>query len=561
MKDFAEVCDRVAATAKRLEKISLIAGYLRTCATSDLDAAARFFQGLVLGPREPELAIGGRTVSDAAQVVFHLKSTELRAAYRRRGDIGEALAELFVPALDLGLFRETLTPASVRDRLRQAAELRGDQAARNRRVIVEQLFAACTDAREVAAVAKILTGALRIGLREGLILDAVAQAFEEPVESVRRAAAAHADFGVIAVAAKEHRLDEIQPAYGLPVSAMLATPVVFGSEYRELSSGSWIAEDKFDGIRAQLHVEGAKVSLFSRRGNDIGESFPELCTAAAELFRTPVIFDGEILAARNGRPLPFRELQPRLQRKNPNQALQDDIPVAFVAFDLLAQGTEMLLDLPWSKRRERLEILLPAPAPKFVLAATAELTEPYAADIETRFLAARERGHEGLMLKRIDTPYTPGRRGMSWLKLKRELDTLDAVVVGVEWGHGKRAKMLSDYTFAVRGPDGELLTLGKAYSGLTDAEIIERTAWFQERMTGSMLTRRAYAVTPELVIEIAFDVIAPSTLHSSGYALRFPRIVRIRDDKPLGEISDLAQVEATYRTMLDREAKPHDEPS
>ena len=556
MKAFASTCDRVAATSKRLEKTILVAEYLKACSLDDLDAAARFFQGRVLPPRETQPAIGSRTIIDAARLVFNLTSQEVRDAYRTFGDGGEALASLYAPPLDFALFRQQLSPASLRDRLRKASEFRGPEAARLRRSTLESIFMDCTDAREVAAVAKVVSGELRIGLREGLILDAISQAFERPLADVRRAAAAHADFGMVATAAKNDALLEIKPAYGIAVPVMLATAVVYGSKYPELDDGEWIAEDKFDGIRAQLHYDGTSVSIFSRTGNDIGESFPELCTGAARLFTSPLICDGEIIAARSGHPLPFRELQPRLQRKHPDAAMQEQIPVSYFAFDLLADGNNMLMDAPWAERRERLSARFTAlndeheESSRFFLATTEKLPTPINDGLDELFLAARERGHEGLVMKRIDSPYTPGRRGMSWLKLKTQFDTFDVVVVGVEWGHGKRAGMLSDYTFAVRDDVGNLLTIGKAYNGLTDAEIIAHTTWFQERMTGEMLSRRTYAVQPELIIEIAFDIIAPSTLHQSGYALRFPRILRIRDDKPINEITDLAQVEenvSTYR--------------
>jgi len=185
----------------------------------------------------------------------------------------------------------------------------------------------------------------------------------------------------------------------------------------------------------------------------------------------------------------------------------------------------------------------------------AEQTELAAGDaaeqLRARFESARARGHEGVMLKRADAPYRPGRRGKWWLKVKAALTTIDVVVVAVEWGHGKRAKVLSDYTFAVRGHDGGLATIGKAYSGLTDAEIAALTPWFLAHETGRR--GRTIAVTPEIVLEVAFDVVQPSSRHDSGYSLRFPRIVRVRDDKPVAEIDTLANVEAIYARMLERE--------
>jgi DNA ligase-1 len=185
------------------------------------------------------------------------------------------------------------------------------------------------------------------------------------------------------------------------------------------------------------------------------------------------------------------------------------------------------------------------------------------AEVHERFEAARERGNEGLIFKRTDAPYAPGKRGKWWLKLKRELDTLDCVVVAVEWGNGKRAGVLSDYTFAVRGPENASLVIGKAYSGLTDAEIASMTTWFLAHRIPEPVASRTYGelglgraeipVEPSVVVEIAFDIVSRSTLHNSGYALRFPRIVRIREDKPASECDTIARVDEIYRTMLERE--------
>jgi DNA ligase 1 len=341
--------------------------------------------------------------------------------------------------------------------------------------------------------------------------------------------------------------------YGTPTGFMLASPIAFGSSYRELAAGSWLVEDKYDGVRAQAHKHGGDVRIFSRRFNEVSRSFPELRTALSAC-RGDVILDGEIVAQQQGQILPFRYLQPRLQRVDPSLELQAEVPVAFVAFDLLAGGDTFALDRPLSERRGKLETVVVESAGLRLSPCRALEDGESAAAVVRAFAAARARGNEGLMLKRSDAPYTPGRRGKWWLKLKRELSTLDAVIVGVEWGHGKRRDVLSDYTFAVRaGPDDDrLLVIGKAYSGLTDAEIAEMTQWFLEHRTG-MLTEHAFAVVPQIVIEVAFDVIAKSALHSSGYALRFPRIVRLRSDKPASEIDTLADVERIYREMLERE--------
>jgi len=550
LRDFAQTCDAIAHTPGKIAKIALVADYLRSLDDANLEAATRYFTGNPFAAKDDRtLALGGRTIVAAAESVWGIPDGALGLAYRERGDLGAALGGFVRPPVDLGLFRTILTPASLKTILDAIADTHGKAAARKRQVLCERILAACADELEARYAIKILTGDLRIGLREGLVLDAIAAAFERAPEVVRRAAMAAGDVGSVALAARADGLDDVAIAYGTPIGFMLASPIVFGSSYKELEGAGWLVEDKYDGVRIQAHVDGDRVRLFSRTLNDVSRAFPEVVDALRKTERR-AIYDGEIIALRDDRVLPFRFLQARLQRKDVAEELLHEVPVRFVVFDLLAHDNAFVLDDPLATRRGLLaEILQPAAALE-IAPWTALDADP--SSVNERFERARERGNEGLVLKRADAPYVPGRRGKWWLKLKRELSTLDVVVVGVEWGHGKRAKVLSDYTFAVRDASGELLTIGKAYSGLTDVEIAEMTTWFLDHRTG-MLNRHAFAVEPTQVIEIAFDILQPSTLHESGYSLRFPRIVRLRPDKPASEIDTLARVEDIYREMLERE--------
>jgi DNA ligase-1 len=552
---FAQTCAAIALRPAKLEKIALVAEYLRTLDEADLTAAARFFTGGPFAAREERtLSLGGRGIVAAARSVWVFSDEALSHAYRERGDLGDALGALARPGTDLALFAEQLTPALLSELFMQAANADGKNAGKTRSAICARILRACADPLEVAYVVKIMTGDLRIGLREGLIADAIALAFERDAGDVRRAAMVCGDIGATAVAAKVDRLAEMRVAYGSPIGFMLATPMFYGGGYAELSEHAWIVEDKFDGIRAQIHKSDGRARIFSRTLNDVTHSYPEVATAAEEL-AGDLILDGEIVALREGRVLPFRSLQARLQRKAVDPALLAEVPVTFVAFDLLARGDALLVDEPELQRREQLLDAV-APSAHLAIAPFARLPQPLVPEmLDELFEDARSRGHEGLVLKRTDAPYHPGRRGKWWLKLKRELSTLDVVVVAVEWGHGKRAKVLSDYTFAIRGPNDDLQTLGKAYSGLTDAEIAGLTSWFLAHTLPSSgeAPQRAMAVEPAIVLEVAFDIIQPSSLHQSGYALRFPRIVRVRDDKPPAEIDTVERVEEIYRAMLARE--------
>ena len=298
---------------------------------------------------------------------------------------------------------------------------------------------------EARYIAKLITAELRIGLREGLVEEAVALAFGAESAAVSRAVMLTGDLGEAALLARAGRLDDAAPRWFVPLRSMLATPVADAAEaVARLGEDVWV-EDKYDGIRCQLHRRGAEVALYSRDLKNISAQFPEITDAAVHL-RSDVMLDGEILAFHDGRVMPFHALQTRLGRVAPDAAVMAAVPVIYVAWDVLMVDGEVLIDHPLRERRARLEALeVPQPL------ALAHLERVHGvAEIDRRFEDARARLNEGLLLKQPESPYTPGRRGLNWLKLKRPLDTLDVVVVGAEWGHGKRRGVLSDVTFAVR---------------------------------------------------------------------------------------------------------------
>jgi DNA ligase-1 len=557
MERFARTAAAIAALPGKLDKVAVLAEYLRTLDEADLAAATRFFTGRPFAAREQRtLSIGGRAVIAAAERVWGFDDAALSAAYRQTGDLGSALGTLVRPPQATSFFSESLTPGMLSTLFGDIANVSGKSAGKRREGILERILRACEDPLAAAYVVKIVTGDLRIGLREGLVFDAIAVAFDAEASAVRRAAMASGDAGAVAVAGKDGTLDAIEVTYGSPIGFMLASPMPFGEAYPALAGAAWLLEDKYDGIRAQAHVRDRTVTLFSRTLNDVSASYPEVRAMLAAIPGRAML-DGEIVAMRDGRVLPFRQLQARLQRKVVDDALIRDVPLAFVAFDAIAHGDELLVERPQTERRAILERIV-AGVEGVVLASSVALGDGDAAVVNDAFEAARARGNEGVMLKRTDAPYATGRRGRWWLKLKKELSTLDVVVIAVEWGHGKRSKVLSDYTFAVRGDDGSLVAIGKAFSGLTDAEIAELTPWFLEhRLSPDLQREKARSheipVEPKIVIEIAFDIIQESTLHESGFSLRFPRIVRIRDDKPAEEIDSLQRVREIYREMVKRE--------
>ncbi len=592
MIKLAEAGQRIAATTKKLEKIAIVAEYLKARTPEEASVSAVFLSGRPFPIwEETTLQVGGRVLWRIVAELSGKSETELTAAYRQRGDLG-AVAGDVLP----GYRRDAaLNVLQVEGKFREIAAARGPaiKAAMTRELLSQ---ATPLDAKYVV---KIMTGDLRIGLKESLVEEAIAKAFGGTLGEVQRANMLLGDIGETLKLAAANQLGAAKMRLFHPLGFMLASPAESAEEALSYFQNS-VVEDKYDGIRAQAHCSGGEVRIFSRTRDEITESFPELPDALAGL-PEDAILDGEIVAwsyedpgglpdgssvaptsrrlsggrpARRaessaedvGRALPFSTLQQRLGRKQVSEKLMRQVPVAYVVFDVLYAGGELLLEHPLAEREKVLDALLAAPmkpaaSPRFASGQarfefSGDVGEPNTRvirapvfqaatpqELDQLFEAAQVRGNEGLMIKDPESPYTPGRRGKAWLKLKRELATLDVVVTAVEYGHGKRIGVLSDYTFAVR--DGEkLVNIGKAYSGLTDVEITEMTKWFLEHTLEDQGFR--LVVEPKIVLEVAFNNMMESNRHESGYALRFPRIVRLRPDKLPEEADTIERAREIY---------------
>lgn len=549
MSRWVETAEAIRATRATSKKSAVVADYLRTLDDDDLATAAVFLSGRPFPERDQRVAgLGWRAITTVVQQVADADDGAMGRAYDRSSDVGTAVGELLAEAGH--------TPSGDPLRLTDVSAAYDHLASTRGRDAKAALFAGLlrrADPLSARYITALLGGELRIGLRGGHLEKAIARAFEQDLASVQWAGMLTGDIGRTARLARQGALETARLSLFHPLKSMLASPVADEAEaLGRLSPPVWV-EDKYDGIRAQLHREGDEVRLFSRDLNDITAGFPEVVEAARSVSWEGIL-DGEILAWKDGRVLPFLQLQTRIGRKRPSAEVLAQVPVIYVAFDVLALGQgsppQPLLREPLRERRRRLEALDLPGTPGFGLAALVDVHDE--GELGRVFSEAQARGNEGLMLKDPESIYAPGRRGYAWLKLKKALTTLDCVVVGVEVGHGRRHGVLSDYTFAViddrpGAPGGSLVTVGKAYSGLTDAEIAEMTRWFEAHTIERH--GRYRTVEPTVVVEIAFDVVHASSRHKSGYALRFPRIVRIRDDKPAAEADRLSTVAALHERL------------
>ena len=525
--------ERVRATTKRLEKLAVLEAYLPSLDIASLPIAAHFFSGHVF-PRHDQRTtrVGGAILWSALAELTGATEATLAEAYSRYGDSGDMVGDVLADRRSAGQSLEWIS--------RQFAALASSRETSARKAIVRDTLAVL-GSDEARYFAKLLGGELRIGLKEAQVEEAIAHAFDRPVSDVRHANLLRGDIGDVALLALNNVLSGVKMALFHPLGFMLAQPLATSSDIVEAMPSPFVVEDKYDGIRAQIHIDEDQVRLYSRTLDDITHGYPDVVEAVRGLGKG-LVLDGELLAVepndlRHARP--FTALQRRLGRKSPSAKLLADTPVAFVAYDVLAREAELIIDQTYDQRRALLESLPWPSNGAFVAPAWRIHTVD---EVDLAFDRARAAGNEGLIAKNPGAPYGPGRRGKSWVKLKRALASLDVVVTAVERGHGRRNSVLSDYTFAVRASESDptLLNVGKAYNGLTDHEIAELTERFQSITIEQ--TGRFHKVHPVVVLEVTFDVVQKSARHKAGYALRFPRIVRIRNDKSANEIDTLQRV-------------------
>ncbi len=495
LNEVVETSAEVAATGSRTAKVAALARTLARARGDDLEIAAHYLSGSL---RQRRTGVGWRSVMSRPEPAT---------------GPGLSLAEADMAFAELG-------------------QLSGAGSQGSRQQLLAELFSAAT-APEQAFLAGLITGETRQGALEGLLLPAIALAFEVPLEQVRRAAMFAGSIPVVAVAASaggEAALAAITLQVGRPVLPMLASsaPTVADGLIR-LGEGTPVAvEAKLDGIRIQVHRDGSDIAVYSRSLDDITARLPGVVAAVAALPADRLVLDGEALALRpDGRPMLFQD----------TASVGSALTPFF--FDLLHLDDLDLVDEPTAVRHERLAALVPE---EFRVARLVTADLDAAEDFSATVVAA---GHEGVVLKSLDAAYAAGRRGAAWVKVK-PVHTLDLVVLAVEWGSGRRRGWLSNIHLGARDPaSGGFVMLGKTFKGMTD----EMLAWQTERFLGLETRREGHVVfvRPEQVVEVAFDGIQRSTRYPGGMALRFARVVRYRDDKFAGEADTVETVRALAR--------------
>jgi DNA ligase-1 len=555
-KTLAELLEKIENTRKRLEITGLTADFLKTLTPEEVEPAVSMILGRPFPKWNPKtLDVRWTTLTGILQNVTGASWSAFTEAFRGTGDIGSATKAVFEqtkPKKQAQLLEKTLSITEVRRVLEAIAETTGSGSREKKERLITALLSQALPV-EAKYLVKIFIGEMRTGLHEGLMEQAVAKAFEVPLATVQKASMAMGDIGEVAALAKTGGKDALaNVGFRLfrPVKLMLAQTAATVADAMAEHGGKTAFEYKYDGARVQIHKQGGEVRVFSRRLTDVTRSLPETVEAVkANVKAVDVILEGEVIAVdAAGSPVPFQHLMRRFKRIHEVSDVAEKIPVRLFLFDILYLNGESLIALPYLQRRQ-------------VLAETAggiPLTSQIVTEDEpeaTEFLqAAIDAGHEGLMVKKLDSPYTPGTRGKRWLKIKPVLEPLDLVIVAAEYGYGRRHEWLSDYYLAARDAEtGEFLTVGKTFKGLTDAEITEMT----KRLKALALSeeRNRVVVLPRVVVEVAYNEIQKSPKYRSRMALRFARITRIRDDKDAEDADTLERVRAIYEGQFAKKGR------
>jgi DNA ligase-1 len=556
-RTLAELCEKLEGTSKRLLMRDLVADFLKKLQADEVEPAT----SMILGRAFPKwdqrtLEVSWATLSGVIKRLTNIDWKDFREALSNTGDIGAATKTIFEKTgkirKQVMLFEKLLTILEVRRRLEAIAETTGYGSRERKERLLETLLGAATPL-EAKYLVKILIGEMRTGFYEGMMELAVSEAFQIPLDVVQRASMLAGDIAEVAAIAKVRGKEgvlNIQFQLFRPIKPMMAQMASDVSETLREYKGKSALEYKLDGARIQIHKLGDKVKVYSRRLTDVTDSLPEVVQLIRNQVKVrEVILEGEVIAVgEDGSPMLFQHLMRRFRRVHDVEEMTKQIPIQLYLFDLLYLDGQSLITNPYLERRKKLKEI----CGNISLTKQVITTDPKEAE---RFLEeAINKGHEGLMAKKLDSPYTPGVRGKRWFKIKRALEPLDLVIVAAEWGYGRRHGWLSDYYLAARDPEtGELLMVGKTFKGLTDKEIIQMTKRLKELAVKEEHGR--VIVVPKIVVEVAYNEVQKSSKYKCGMTLRFARIKRIRDDKSPEETDTIQKVKEIYEKQFEKKAR------
>ncbi|MDD4127412.1 MAG: ATP-dependent DNA ligase [Methanomicrobium sp.] len=535
--EFSDICERIEETAGRLDSIDIVAEVLPNLSSEELQVFVRFLMGRIFPDYSPEkTGVGPNLVYESvAYVVGKDKETVIKKI-NSGGDAGRAIESILAKKEQTSFFSESLDLLEVYRDFFYISGVGGNSSQKEKLKVLKRLFSNAKP-KEARYISRLMLGELRIGIGEGNIREAIAKAFSVPAESVEHAYQASNDLGEVALLAKkgEDALKEVKVELFRPVKMMLAKQGKIADMIGE--QGKIAAEYKYDGTRFQFHKKDGICRIYSRKLEEVTDAIPDVAEMLLSSTDHDIILDGEVIAIDNGRPLPFQYVLRRFRRKHDIASHIKSIKLVPNIFDIISVDGRTLIDEPFSKRREILEKSVKQYVAPQIVSDDIEY-------IESFYKKALEDGHEGIMIKSLSAHYTPGVRGKEWIKIKPAVDTIDLAVVGAEWGEGKRAKLFGSFLLACRSETGEFLKVSKVATGISDDMLLI----LYDLLKDSVISESKNTVTfePEIVFEVGYAEIQKSPTYDAGYALRFPRFIRLRDDKGTDEIETISSIDERF---------------
>ncbi|MDD3978239.1 MAG: ATP-dependent DNA ligase [Methanomicrobium sp.] len=538
--EFSEICEKIEETSGRLDSIDIIAGVLPGLSVEELPVFVRFLMGRIFPDYSPEkIGIGPNLVYEAVAYVVGRNRDAVIKKINSGGDAGRAIENLLAKKEQTSFFSESLDLLEVFRDFHYISGVLGNSSQKEKLKVLKRLFSNANP-KEARYISRLILGELRIGVGEGNIRDAIAKAFSVSSNAVEHAYQASNDLGNVAVLAGkgEAALWEVKVELFRPVKMMLAKQGTIADMIAE--NGIIAAEYKYDGTRFQFHKKGNECRIYSRKLEDVTNAIPDVAEMLIKASEHDIILDGEVIAVDGERPLPFQYVLRRFRRKHDIESHVERIKLVPNIFDIISIDNETLIDEPFSKRREILEESIESYVAPQIVSDDIDY-------IESFYKKALEDGHEGIMVKSLTAHYTPGVRGKEWIKIKPAVDTIDLAVIGAEWGEGKRAKMFGSFLLACQDETGTLLPVSKVATGISDDMLSVLYSLLKDSVI--LEAKNTVSFEPELVFEVGYAEIQKSPTYKAGYALRFPRFIRLRDDKRIDEIETISSIEERFKNQ------------
>ena len=547
-QELVDVYSALESTTKRLEKTSIIADYLKTLDSKTIEQVGLLILGVVFPAwSSDEIGIGAKLVERAVGEAVGTTQDAVEDAVRDEGDIGLACIKLYAKKSQTTFFSQPLTIDFVFKSLQKLSKISGARST-NRKISVLLELLSQASPTEAKYLTRTITEELRIGVGDGIVRDAIAEAFDIDKKVVERAQMLTNDFSVVAKTAMEEGeegLSKLNLTSGTPVKPMLAQLAPPLDEIIP-EMGTAICETKYDGIRLQVHRSGDDINIFTRRLENITHALPEIVDLFNEhLPHEDYIVEGEVIATRNGKPLAFQNILHRVRRKHNVEEAMENVPLKLFLFDVLYYKHPMI-DEPLKVRRETLESIVDTSVDEMNLSTMKIGRKDNIDEIQELFESSIKNGHEGIMIKDASEPYIPGLRGKKMLKYKAEPETLDMMVIGGTYGIGKRGDFVGSYLVALRDENNEFKSTAYAATGLDDATLEYLTGKMKELEISTK--GREITVEPKIVLEIAFSEIVESPEYETGYSLRFPVVKNIRKDKGPMDVDTVERLISMYET-------------